>query len=329
MSTKFCESCGNKIQEGDMFCTNCGAKQIKDEESLIEEQINENQGNDEGNNEGNNESKDSNENKSNNENFLNDNKVQATHETFNFSCDLKDVFIKMFKSPVLGAKQFVEFGEKNSVIVLTILAMFIQGLIGMWKTSAIISNIEDVIIHFIQKIISLRDIIETGSTNYYDSRNLIDITTEVNKVKSFLNIPYFKIFLQNCMGLLIIVAVLFIIVYLGTNILSKNKIETFKIYKIALIVILPVLYFEILSNVIFYISFYMAIIVFLLGIIISIICLAMVIKDELGLNDSHSVFITAVSSIIVIIAILIYTQKFVVPTMLDIGRSFTDILNSL
>ena len=131
------------------------------------------------------------------------------------------------------------------------------------------------------------------------------------------------------MGLLIIVAVLFIIVYLGTNILSKNKIETFKIYKIALIVILPVLYFEILSNVIFYISFYMAIIVFLLGIIISIICLAMVIKDELGLNDSHSVFITAVSSIIVIIAILIYTQKFVVPTMLDIGRSFTDILNSL
>ena len=309
MNTKSCKSCGSKIKEEDLFCTNCGAKQIKDEEF--------------------NEDKDINENKNNNENFLNNNKVQAIYETSNFSYDFKDIFIKMFKSPVLGAKQFVQFGEKNSVIVLTILAMFIQGLIGMWKTSAIISNIEDVIIRFIQKVMVLMDVIDPGTINYYDSKNLIDITTEVNKAKSFLNIPYLKIFLQNCMGLLITVVVLFIIVYLGTNILSKNKIETFKIYKIALIVILPILYFEVLSNVVFYISFYIGIIVFLLGIIISIICLAMVIRDELYLNDSHSVFITAVSSIIVIISILIYIQKFSMPTMLEIGRTFTDILNSL
>lgn len=310
---KYCHECGEKLELDDMFCTNCGTKQFQ--ASQPEEQ--------------------NFQNPVEHENFVNPN----IHRTTNAYPNLKsqfdfskggDVMLKMLLKPVEGAKQFVERGEKSSAIGITLLLVVMQGLLGIWKVNQFISTLQKMAIDFIQKISAFMNLIQPGSSGRaLDSSEIMEITNEIDKVKSFINIPYGKIFLQNSALIIISIAILFIIIYLGTNILSKNRTETFTIYKAALIVLVPTLYFQLFSVILSYVSFYIGFLAVIIGVIISIGCLTIIIKDTLPIDENYSVFIVAVSFIVILIGVSMSLQSFISSNVSDIIMSVTSIMKTL
>lgn len=310
---RYCHECGSKLEAGDIFCTNCGTKQIQASSAEEKQFI-----------------------KNNNSGNSNTGGVQ--HELASSYRNLKDqvsfsgvgdILLKMLVRPVFGAKKFVENGEKGSVIAITVLLTIIQGLLGVLKVNQVISSLQNTVIDFIQKIIGFMNIIQPGaSEKMLNSRDIMEVTTQINKVKSFIDIPYGKIFLQNSSVFLISIAILFVIIYLGTNISSKNKSEAFTIYKAALIVSVPTLYFELFSILCSYVSFYIGLGVASIGIIVSLCCLNIVIKDKLRIDENHSVFIVSLSCIAVFVGVSMCLQSFVTSNISDIIMSVTNIMKT-
>lgn len=283
---KYCQGCGTKIEEGDVFCTNCGRKQVEVSSAFttLKNQVNE----------------------------------------VKFS-DSKDILLKMVLRPVTGAKEFIEKGEKRSVIAITLFLTIMQGLLGIWKVNQFFSSLEKVAVDFLQKVASFANLARLGSMeNAVGSNEIMDVRNQINQVKYYIEIPYGKMFLQNSALFIISVAILFIILYLGTNIISKNKIETFTIYKTALIVLVPTLNFELFSIICSYLSFSLGFCVAVIGVMISIGCLAIVIKENLHIDENHSVFIVAISFIVIFIGDLMILQNFTASNISDLILSVTN-----
>ncbi len=296
---KYCEKCGSKIEAGDMFCNNCGAKQFDESEKFTA-----------GNNSG------------------NLNSYRNLKEQVNFS-DASGILLKMLLKPVSGSKQFIKNNEKGSVIGITIILTLMQGFLGVWKVNQVISSLQNMAVEFVQKIAGFMNLIEPGAaTKLLDTKDIMKMTGEINKMKAFIKIPYGNIFIQNSVEFLIAIGILFIIIYLGTNILSKNSSRPFKIYKTALIVSVPALYFELFSIIVSYLSFYVGFGVSLIGIIISIVCLAIAIKESLDIDENHCAFIVSVSCIAVLIGVLACVQKFTAANISDVIMSVTNIMKN-
>lgn len=314
---RYCHGCGAKIEVGDVFCTNCGKKQLQDspaEEKQFQQPME-------------------------HDNYVNSNTERVQQGASNnfyptsknqFDFSNGDILLKMLLKPVTGAKQFVESGEKGTAIGITLLLTVMQGLLGVWKVNQFISSLEKMVIDLIQKMSAFMNLIEPGSAGRaIGSNEIMNMTTQINKVKSFINIPYGKIFLQNSALFIISIAILFIIIYLGTNILSKNRSETFTIYKTALIVLVPTLYFEIFSVIFSYLSIYLGFSVAVIGVIISLGCLTIVIKDKLHIDENYSVFIVAISCIVIFIGVSMSLQSFMSSNIADIIMSVTNIMKTL
>lgn len=316
---RYCHGCGSKIEAEDVFCTNCGTKQVQ-ASSTQEKQFQQNQQSAEYSK------------------FDNSNAERGHQDLFNSYNNLKsqvnfsqggNILLKMLIKPVEGAKQFVETSEKGFVIAITLVLAIMQGILGVWKVNQLISSLQNLVIDVIQKITTLMNLIEPGATGkVLGSNEIMEITTQINKLKSFINIPYGKIFLQNSTLFLISIAILFIILYLGTSILSKNRVEAFTIYKIALIVTVPTIYFQILAVVFSYLSFYIGLVVGIIGVIISIGCLTITVKEELPINENHSVFIVAISCIAIFISVSIALQSFLSSNISDIVMSLTNVMKT-
>lgn len=316
---RYCHGCGSKIEAEDVFCTNCGTKQVQ-ASSTQEKQFQQNQQSAEYSK------------------FDNSNAERGHQDLFNSYNNLKsqvnfsqggNILLKMLIKPVEGAKQFVETSEKGFVIAITLVLAIMQGILGVWKVNQLISSLQNLVIDIIQKITTLMNLIEPGSTGkVLGSNEIMELTTQINKLKSFINIPYGKIFLQNSTLFLISIAILFIILYLGTSILSKNRVEASTIYKIALIVTVPTIYFQILAVVFSYLSFYIGLVVGIIGVIISIGCLTITVKEELPINENHSVFIVAISCIAIFISVSIALQSFLSSNISDIVMSLTNVMKT-
>ncbi len=315
----YCHECGSNIEDGNLFCTKCGAKQI--ENSRAEEiQFHKNQNFIQENNFSNSQGEQQ-------EEFYES--YRNIKSQVNFS-SLGDILIKMLLKPISGGKQFIENSEKSSVIGLTVFLTVIQGILGVWKVNQVISMVQNIAIELIQKMSGIMNLIEpNASGKLLDSSEIMGITTQINKVKSFINIPYGKIFLQNSALFLMAIIILFIIIYLGTNILSKHKSEPFTIYKIALISLVPTLYFEIFSILFSYMSFSIGTFIALIGVIVSLSCLTIIVKEELPIDKNHVAFIVSISFIVVLIAILICLQKFLTSNIADIIMSVTNIMKTI
>lgn len=312
---RYCHGCGVKIEAGDVFCTNCGTKQLQDS-SVEERQFQQTM---------------------NHDTYVNSNTQrveQAVNSYPNFKNQIDfakggDILLKMLLKPVTGAKQFVENGEKGSAIGITILLIVMQGLLGVWKVNELISSLQQMVIDVIQKAAAFMNLIDPGSSGRsIGSSEIMEITNQINKVKSFINIPYGKIFLQNSVLLIISIAILFIIIYLGTNILSKNRNEAFTIYKTALIVLVPTLYFELFSIIFSYLSIYIGFGIAVIGIIISLGCLTVVIKEKLNVDENYSAFIVAVSFIVIFIGLSMSLQSFISSNISDIIMSVTNVMKT-
>ena len=312
---RYCHSCGAKIEAGDVFCTNCGTNQLQDssEERQFQQPIN-------------------------HDAYVNsDTQIvqQGVNSYPNFKNQIDfakggDILVKMLLKPVTGAKQFVESGEKRAAIGITILLIVMQGLLGVWKVNQLISSLQKMVIDLIQQVSAFMNLIEPGSSgSTLGSSEIMEITNQINKVKSFINIPYGKIFLQNSALFIISIAILFIIIYLGTNILSKNRSEAFTIYKTALIVLVPTLYFELFSIIFSYLSIYIGFSIAVIGVIISLGCLTVVIKDKLNIDENYSTFIVSISFIVIFIGLSMSLQSFISSNISDIIMSVTNIMKTL
>ncbi|MBU3209298.1 hypothetical protein [Clostridium algidicarnis] len=277
---KYCYGCGLKVEEEDLFCINCGAKQ-ESPKALNEEA-----------------------------------------KSVDFSGG-KYVFVKMLLKPITGAKEFVQKGEKGSSIAITLFIIVMQGILGMWRANQIISGIEKTAINMTQKVIAFSNLLTLGEMGEMDAREILNIKNEINNIKRFIDMPYGKIFLQNSGIIMCLVLTVFIITYLSCSILSKNKIETFKLYKISIIIFLPILNFEILSVICSYMSFYMGIYVAIIGLIIGVIALPLILKETLDVDENHSAFISAICVIVALIIISIFSQKVIIKNMQDIITSAT------
>lgn len=311
----YCHQCGSKVEDGSVFCTNCGVKLIED---LQEEEMQSHE----------------------NQNFVpKDTFFNSQKETYSSYADfknqvnflnLRDILIKMLFKPVSAGKEFVENGEKSSVIGLTIFLAIVQGILGVWKVNQIISTIQSIALDLVQKISGIMNLIQPGSSGNVPSANdIMGLTTEINKVKSLINIPYGKIFLQNGMLFLGVIIVLFIVIYFGTSIVSKDKRDPFTIYKTALIISVPTLYFEVISILISYMSFYVGAGILLIGVIVSLASLSIIIREELFIDENHSVFIVAVSFLAAFIVVLMCLQKFLSSNISDIIMSVTNVMKNI
>lgn len=302
----YCHNCGLQINEGDVFCTSCGTNQVN--ESKQEET----------------QHKSFSKATDSNLNSKNDNTNYMQHE-INFKM-LGDIFVKLLVQPVLGSKQFIEECEKKSVIVFTILLAVVQGILGMWKVNQMISTLQDVIVGAFKQMAGLAGLFSASAASEFSNTNEItSIVKQIEAFKRLLNIPYGKIFIQNIIIFLIGVSLLFIVIILAMNILSHKKINAFQIFKTALIVSVPIIYFEAFSIIVSYLSIYFGMGVFLIGIVISISSLSIVLKDQLHINENTTAFIVAISSVIILIAELICLEKFITSNIMDVIKYGVDI----
>ncbi|MCX7883693.1 MAG: YIP1 family protein [Caloramator sp.] len=262
-----CKNCGFNLEEGDVFCPNCGSKQKEDN---FEEC-------------------------SSNETAL------KAQNQFDFQ-EIINVLTQMFLKPIDGAKKFIQEGRKQATLILMVVICLIQGLLGMWKTNQIINNISKTIIDFAKSINSFMSLFNGDYLR--DLNDLMDLTQVLDKIKSLIQLPYGKIFLQNAFIIFIIILTVFIGILIFSNILSKEKSDVLVIFKISVVSLLPFIYFEILSIIVSYIAFYLGIIILLFGIFASIIILNSLMNIYLISNENNCVFIT---SFIVIIALIVFT----------------------
>lgn len=268
----YCSKCGQKLEEGDAYCPNCGTRM---------------------------ENIDTNAEHKNRPNINMDLQVLAK------------IFINMFVKPVTTAKNFINSGRKNTTIILTVFTVVVNGLLGMWKVNQIVSNINDVAIKFINKIVAMSKIIDPSLGDSLSNSDMNEITAGLAQIKAIIKIPYGQVFVQNCVLILISIVVIFIILCVSNAILSKNKPEVFKFYKTALIVAMPVVYFKFLSIIFSYASVYLGIILALLELIISLVCFTMSVNESLKISQNHAVFVVSFTVLIVIIVQIACLQKFI------------------
>lgn len=307
----YCHNCGTQINENNVFCTSCGAKQVS--EAAPE----------------NNQSGEFNNNTNNDFNFS-ETQAKVVNSINNFksgvnTASLADILVKMLIKPVQGAKNFIEGCEKNSVIVLTILLAMVQGILGVWKVNQVLSTITSLAIELVNQVASFAGIFSSGLVSEFnDVEEILDITRGINEIKAYLSIPYGKIFIQNSIMFLVGVLVIFAVISLAIMILNQKKSSAFKIFKGSLIISVPIIYFEAFSIIASYISVYFGIIIFYIGIIVSISCLAIILKEQLEIDKNLSTFVVAISFIASFIILSICFKSFIVSDFKDIVNSIND-----
>ncbi|MEA5007164.1 zinc ribbon domain-containing protein [Clostridium tyrobutyricum] len=268
----YCSKCGQKLEEGDAYCPNCGTRMEN----------------------------------------IDTNAEHKNRPDINMDLQvLAKIFINMFVKPVTTAKNFINSGRKNTTIILTVFTVVVNGLLGMWKVNQIVSNINDVAIKFINKIVAMSKIIDPSLGDSLSNSDMNEITAGLGQIKAIIKIPYGQVFVQNCVLILISIVVIFIILCVSNAILSKNKPEVFKFYKTALIIAMPVVYFKFLSIIFSYASVYLGITLALLGLIISLVCFTMSVNESLKISQNHAVFVVSFTVLIVIIVQIACLQKFI------------------
>jgi len=289
----YCSKCGKKLEEGDIYCPDCGTKNIE----------------------------------------VNDNVKIKSQTVLNVDTNFKiivNILVNMFLKPITTAKKFINETEKNTVIMLTLFLAAMQGLLGMWRISQIVSSITNIVQDITRKIVGIINLIQPqDSSNVISDSQINEITIEISKIKSYIKIPYGEIFLQNCALVLISVLIIFVIICVANTLLSKKAPERFKYYKTALIVIVPTLYFEFFSIIFSYLSIDLGLALALLGYIFSLICFAMVIDESLVISKDYTVYVVSVTSLVTIVVLILCFEGFMPSILSSIVSSIMNDIKNL
>lgn len=291
----YCSKCGEKLEEGDIYCPNCGTKNIE-----LDDNIN-----------------------------IKSKNTQAINVNANFKI-IANILIGMFLKPITTAKKFINETKKDIVIILTAFLVIIQGLLGIWRVSQIVLSINNIIENITQKIVEIVNLIQPGnSSNVISSNEMNDLTNEIDKIKSFIKIPYGEIFLQNCALILISILIIFITICVASTLLSKKTPQKFKYYKTALIITVPTLYFEFFSIIFSYLSINLGLVFSLFGLIVSLICFAMVINESLVVPENYILFIVSITSLINIVVLVLCFKEFMPSIISSIVSSIINDIKNL
>ncbi|WP_373899145.1 hypothetical protein ACER0A_002950 [Haloimpatiens sp. FM7315] len=304
----YCSKCGSKVNKDDLYCGVCGEKQVQNSDS-VEEKEDEISG-------------------FQNASFKARDFHEAGKENMSVNKLSSSILIKMLYKPITTAKEFVIKGSKDKVIGISLFVVLMQGILGMWKAKQFISNIHEIAVNFIMMLMKLVGLIEPNSlTEPLDINDAMEIKKKIYELKTFINIPYTDIFMQNIAIVLIAVAVNFIIIYLGMSIAAKGRNESFKIYKTAIIVLVPLEYFEIISILFSNVSFWLGLIFGIIGVIISIITMVIVVRDVLTLEENRSAFLCVVSWILILMMFMFTFKKLLMSNMINIQQFFNTLMD--
>lgn len=231
------------------------------------------------------------------------------------------IMVNMLLKPVMTAKNFVNNGGKGDSLILTAFAVVLSGLFGIWRASEIIFNINDIIINIVKKVYEVFASMYPDYVSYITSNDISNLISEINKIKSNVKIPYAYIFFQNCIMILASMAVVFLIVCIINRLVSKSKIDVFKCYKTAIIMVFPYLYFECFSIISSYFSTQLGIIIMLFGVTASIVCFNMIAGEVLEISEDHVLFLISISVVVVFIVISALLVEFIPSTISSIISS--------
>lgn len=298
---KYCYKCGCQIEDNDLFCGNCGAKQTQDG-NTNEKSLNDNKGN---------------------ENYKTSQGNYSTVSSINLS-SAKDILLKMLIKPIYASKKFMEDKDKNTVTVISILSILFYGILGIWKIKQLFYSTQNIIVDALEKAENLYKLFNNNSLGSNTS-DINEAMIGINKIKQSINIPYGKIFFQNCIIFAVLVLIIFIFISVATNITNHKQTSALEMYKISLIVLIPFMYFKALSILVSYVSNYAGIAIQLIGIIISIGCLFVLIKDVLGVKEDCSLFIASICFVVICVAYLVCISKFLYSDIQQIITSFKGI----
>ncbi|WP_298846822.1 zinc ribbon domain-containing protein [Clostridium sp.] len=263
----YCSKCGSKIEANDEFCQKCGVR------------VN------------------SNPKKEKMENPISD-RIKPLAKAIDLD-EIINIFKNSSLNPVSGGQEFVAKAQKNHVVVIAIILTFIQGILGIWKVNQIVSCLSTVVTKCYQYISSLAGLSGQNLLSYsLNSSDLDSMNNTIDQFKYLNTIPYGKIFIENCGLYLVVLLVLFTCVYLGIKLILKAKWKPFIVFKAILISTLPFLICEIISIIFSYFSLYLGIIFVILGVFISIISLAIIVKESFSIKANMSVLIISISGVI-------------------------------
>lgn len=298
---KYCYKCGCQIENDDLFCGNCGAKQNQDDIHPDKENLNDN---------------------------MRGEKSQISHNNYSTIASInlssaKDILIKMFINPIYASKKFVEDKDKNTVTAISILSILLYGVLGIWRIKQLFYSTQNIIMDTLNRVGSLYKLF--GNNNLSNSAlDINDAMMGIDKIKQSIDVPYVEIFFQNCVIFAVLVLIIFIFITVGANINHKQT-SVLEMYKISLIVLVPFLYFKAFSILVSYVSSYAGIAIQLIGIIISIGCLFVLVKDMLEVKEDYSLFIVAICFVVTCAAYYICISKFMYSDIQQIITSFKGI----
>lgn len=294
----FCSNCGCKIEENGLFCPDCGVRVAQDPSTNQNPTLN-----------------------------LNKEKVNQTFDnvkTMTSQIDFDEI-ISIIKTsalnPVSGGKQFVTKTKKNPVIIITIILTLLQGLLGAWRINQIINSLQTIASKLLQNLSSISSIFGQSSPFDLTSSDIQYLNQNIYQLKSYITIPYAKIFFGNCAIFLIWVLVLFVFIYFGISIFAKIKCTPFTIFKVVLISTLPILTCEIISIIFSYFSLTLGISFIILGALISITTLTIIVKDSLQIKENLCVLIVSISFMVALLAFSIGLRNIISSNLLDIVRT--------
>lgn len=310
----FCQNCGKKIKENDVFCGSCGAKVITSSENAQK-------------------SSDDNENyrDSSMQNSEKDNGIN--HESYTQEhIDFKEtVFGKVmhnyFKKPLSIFSLMKDEDTTKTSIGFLIGIPILYGLFHMLYFISFFKNIVNNVLYYVNKLSSI-----LGSS--YEEVDFYEYSDEISKIKNTIqtyistNMEYPDYFFKGILVMFLMIAVTFIIVEICNATILKNSMNHKNILFISSIGFIPLLFAVILNNFVIYISFMATLIILILGFIMSLIT---IFSGVVQLNDERHdrAYWTMFINNVILMIIMPFIIKLGISSVLNTVAKIFKLMNKL
>jgi len=282
----FCQKCGVKLQEGDTFCGDCGARL---------------------------EGANSNSKQTSGQNPQQQYVAMPSINTEAMSKHSKQtlaIILNMIVKPVSTVKDLIKNIDQKSTIILGIVLVLIQGLFSMWKLQQFIDTLDT---NLIKLATVMSDTINSisGGLNIFSAGDLLGSSDSYDSARQLIKIPFSNAFLHGIILYIVVVGVMFLGIFVAAKLFSKVYVNSLNIIKLVILATIPSLCGELLSLLLAYFSASLGAVVLLMGIIASFAIIIMNIKEAVDIDDDKITYSLAVIFSIVILCALFAIYKFV------------------